>query len=70
MTDLQSKALDVLACDWQARPRGAPGIAEIAPSVQDVRREGQALVVSFDANAAGDVEAFVSAEQQCCSTLT
>jgi hypothetical protein len=70
MTDPQSQALDVLVCDWQARPRGAPGIAEIAPSVQGVRRDGAALVVSFDANAARDVEAFVAAEQQCCSTLT
>src|ERR1700694_2022325 len=66
----QQNALDVLACEIGVRPRGAPGIAEIAPSVQGVRRDGAALVVSFDANAARDIEAFGAGEPQFCSTLT
>jgi hypothetical protein len=39
--------------------------------VLNVTRDGErALAVSFDPAAARDIEAFVAAEQQCCSTLT
>ena len=34
-------------------------------------RDGErALAVSFDLSASREIEAFVAAEQQCCSTLT
>jgi hypothetical protein len=64
-------ALDILACEIELRPRGAPGIEEIAVAVVEVERPGpRALTVDFDAAAAQDVQAFAAAEQRCCATLS
>lgn len=62
-------ALAILACDLEARPPGASGLDAIAGSIVSVAREGRALVVSFAAAAARDVEAFAAAERQCCASL-
>ncbi|MEX1255309.1 MAG: hypothetical protein WEE64_13305 [Dehalococcoidia bacterium] len=64
-------ALDILACEIELRPRGAPGIEDIARAIVTVERAGPCtLAVEFDAAAAADVEAFAAAEQRCCSTLS
>lgn len=62
-------ALEAIGCDIAARPKGAPTFDDIAPSVRDVKRDVTTLILSFDASVARDVEAFVAAEQKCCSTL-
>jgi hypothetical protein len=65
----RENGLDVLACDIETRPQGAPGIDDIAPALRNVARAPDVLTVSFDPSSAHDVEAFVKAERQCCSTL-
>ena len=70
MTRADRDALNALACEIELRPRGAPGIGAIAKAVRNVTRDGErSLAVSFDPAAARDIEAFVAAEQRCCSTL-
>ena len=67
----EGNGLDVLGCEIELRPRGAPGIEKIAKAIMTVERDGpRALAVEFDAGAARDVEAFVAAERRCCSTLS
>jgi len=61
--------LDVLACDWQQRPKGAPSFFDLQGAVQDVRREPEALVIRFDPAHAAEVEALVAAERQCCTSI-
>jgi hypothetical protein len=64
-------ALDILACEIELRPRGAPGIEQLASAVIAVERPGpRALTVEFDPAASAQVEAFAAAEQSCCSTLS
>ncbi len=60
-----------LACRLEERPRGAPSIQDVSRAIQQVTRdEGGALVVSFDATAMREMEAFVAAEQQCCAEIS
>jgi hypothetical protein len=61
--------LEVLACDIELRPRGAPGVDQIADLVRSAHRRDGALILAFDQSASADVEAFAAAERQCCSTL-
>lgn len=68
-TERDGELLEVLACDLQARPRGAPGAAEILPAVQSVRREPDALLITFAPGALAAVAAFVAAEQRCCAGI-
>jgi hypothetical protein len=68
---MEDDALDILACEIELRPRGAPGIEEIVAVAVGTERSGQrTLVVSFEPDAAPRVEAFAAAEQRCCSTLS
>jgi hypothetical protein len=68
---MDDDALDILACEIDLRPRGAPGIEEIACAAVGTERSGQrTLVVSFEPDAAPRVEAFAAAERRCCSTLS
>ena len=70
-TDDLRQSLAVLACDLEERPRGAPGILDVAGAIQQVTRdEGGALVVSFAATVTRELEAFVAAEQQCCAEIS
>lgn len=62
--------LDVLACEIEARPKGAPGIADVAVGVLSVERERETLLVSFDPAMTAAIEAFVAAEQRCCASLS
>ena len=61
--------LDVLACDFAARPGGAATIDEVAPHVRAVRRDPSTLIVEFDDSARDAVRDFVAAEQRCCAGL-
>jgi hypothetical protein len=62
-------ALAILACDLGARPPGAPGAEDIVHALVGATRSADTLALAFDPSAATDVEAFVAAERQCCSTL-
>ncbi|MEX2158517.1 MAG: hypothetical protein WEB04_03865 [Dehalococcoidia bacterium] len=63
--------LDVLACEFELRPLGAPGIDAVAKAALNVKRDGERkLAVSFDPSAQRVVEAFAAAERDCCSTLS
>lgn len=62
-------ALEVLACDIDVRPLGAPGIDEIASAILGVERVDDDLVVLFAPAAALLIERFVAAEQRCCATI-
>ena len=68
-TDRELELLDVLECELEARPRGAPGVAELLSAVQGVQREPEALVIAFAPAALADVAAFVEAEQRCCAGI-
>lgn len=71
MTNVPDRdTLDVLACEIELRPVGAPGFDAIADAILNVQRDGERrLAVSFDPAATPQVEAFAAAECQCCSTL-
>jgi hypothetical protein len=62
--------LEVLACEIELRPQGAPGVDEIARLVLDTKRRDGELILTFEASSAASVEAFAAAERQCCSTLS
>ena len=66
---VQPETLDTLVCELGRRPKGAPTIAEVAPSVRALRRQGNTLIVDFDPAATDVVAAVVDAERQCCSTI-
>jgi hypothetical protein len=61
--------IDVLACDIEARPRGAPSIFDLAPHIQRVERLSDSISISFASAAAADVTAFVEAERLCCGGI-
>src|SRR5690348_12372471 len=61
--------LDVLACDFRARPRGAASLFDVGPAVRGVRREPDALAIMFAAEAATAVAEFVAAERLCCREI-
>jgi len=61
--------LEVLACEIDVRPVDAPGIDALASAILGVERIDGELIVSFAPGAAGVVQRFVAAEQQCCSTI-
>ena len=61
--------LDVLACEYERRPKGAPSFFDLAGAVRDIHRADGALVIDFDPAEAERVEALVEAERQCCTTI-
>lgn len=64
-----SEALEVLACDLGARPKGAPHFGDVAGAVRAVRRERGALVVDYDPAAAEALAVVVAAERLCCADI-
>ena len=58
----EPEVLEVLACDIDARPAGAPAIGKIAQLARSAERRDDAFVVIFDASAANDVECFAAAD--------
>ncbi|HLZ71291.1 MAG TPA: hypothetical protein VKV26_15420 [Dehalococcoidia bacterium] len=65
----EQDVLDVLVCDFQARPRGAASVFDVAPAVQSVRREADALLIDFAPEAAPAVAEYIDAERQCCRQI-
>lgn len=61
---------DVLACDFRARPRGAPTIFDVLPAVRGLERTDEALLVLFDVASRETVDGYVGAEQLCCADIT
>ena len=62
-------ALDVLACEWQKRPRGAPSFDDLALLLRAVERAGDTLVLRYAPGALAQVEALAAAERLCCSAI-
>jgi hypothetical protein len=62
-------AIEILACDIDSRPRGAPGIGALAGWVTDVARGDGVLVVTFADAAEDALQAFVEAERTCCGDI-
>ncbi len=65
-TDHADDALDVLACEYERRPKGAPSFFDLQGAIRQVQREDDALVVDFDTHEAARVEQLVAAERLCC----
>jgi hypothetical protein len=62
-------ALAVLACDYAARPQGAPSFFDLEDAIRAVRREPDALVLDFDPTRREAVEQLVAAERLCCTEI-
>ena len=62
-------ALDVLACEYERRPKDAPSFFDLQHAIRSVRREAGALVVDFEPTFADAVERLVAAERLCCPTI-
>lgn len=69
MTTNADDALDVLVCDFAARPKDAPSFFDLQDTIRGVRREPGSLVVDFDPAQAAAVEQLVAAERQCCREI-
>ena len=63
------ETLDVLACEFDQRPKDAPSFFDLAGAIRAVERSQGTLVVTFDTAATQDVEAFVAAERRCCQSI-
>lgn len=59
---------DVLVCQYELRPRGAPSIFDIAPLVRRTERDATVLTVEF-AHGQSAVQEYVSAERLCCPDI-
>ena len=64
-TDLTDDTRDVLACEYEKRPQGAPSFFDLQTVIRWVRWEDGALVVEFDPASAGAVEVLAAAERRC-----
>ena len=62
-------ALDVLACEWQKRPAGAPTFAHLAPALRSLRRADGELVAEYDGAKAELLAGVVEAERLCCAGI-
>ncbi|RIK44984.1 MAG: hypothetical protein DCC57_16985, partial [Chloroflexi bacterium] len=60
---------DVLVCEYEQRPRGAPSFIDLQHAIRDVGRDDNALRVVFDPQQRGSVEQLAAAEQLCCPTM-
>ena len=60
---------DVLVCEYERRPRGAPSFFDLHNAVQHVGREDDTLRVDFDPAVRSAVEQLAAAERQCCPTI-
>jgi len=61
--------IEVLECDFDVRPKGAPGVDQLLPHVRGVARVRGALVVEFDEQSIETLAAFVEAERLCCAGI-
>ena len=60
---------DVLACDFRARPRGAPTFFDVLPAVRGLERTDERLTILFDGTSAEAVAGYVAAERLCCTEI-
>ena len=60
---------DVLICEYEKRPRGAPSFLDLHDVVTAVVREDGALRVEFDPTQRAAVEELAAAERLCCPTI-
>lgn len=60
--------IEVLACDIEGRPE-APGPEELAPFVQSASHSPTSITIDLDEAGRQVAEAFVAAEQICCSNI-
>jgi hypothetical protein len=65
----RDELLDVLVCDINARPKGAPSFSDLQPAIRRVQREDGTLLVEFDPATAEQVEQLVAAERLCCAGI-
>ena len=68
-TDLTDDTLDVLACEYTKRPKGAPSFIDLQGAIRGARRENGALTVEFDPATGGSVEELAAAERLCCPSI-
>lgn len=68
-TDLTDDTLDVLACEYEKRPKSAPSFDDLQGAIRRVQREDGALTVEFDAATADAVAELAAAERLCCPTI-
>jgi hypothetical protein len=68
-TDELDDALNVLACEHDRRPKGAPSFFDLQSSIRAVRREEERLRVDFDPAEAAAVQQLVEAERLCCADI-
>jgi hypothetical protein len=61
--------LDILACELDKRPRGAPSFLDLQPAVLSVRREQDVLAVEYRPTVATALEDLAAAERLCCPTI-
>jgi hypothetical protein len=62
-------ALNVLACEIDKRPEGAPSFFDLQPSIRAARRERDVLRIDFDPAATTAVHQLVEAERRCCADI-
>ena len=67
--EMLDEALDVLACDYQARPRDAPSFFDLQSGIRSLRRDDASLRVAFDPAARDAVRQLVEAERLCCAEI-
>ena len=64
--DDMADTLDILACEYEKRPKGAPSFFDLQPAIRGVHRSGSILAMEFDPAAASAVAELVAAERLCC----
>jgi hypothetical protein len=62
-------ALNVLVCEIDKRPKGAPSFFDLQPNIRTVRREVGSITVDFDPTVAAAVQQLVEAERLCCADI-
>lgn len=58
--------IEVLACEFDARPRGAPSFDDLAPHIIAVRRDARAVTIDYAPEAHDGMTQLVAAERLCC----
>jgi hypothetical protein len=60
---------DVLVCEYEKRPRGAPSFFDLHDAIRQVGFEGDTLRVDFAPDYRQKVEQLAAAERLCCPTI-
>jgi len=67
--DTSQEDEDVLICEYEKRPRGAPSFSDLHDAIAAVRRDKGGLRVTFDPAQRAAVEQLAVAERLCCPTI-